>query len=159
MRLRQLNRADRRISFGMARFASGHPGRYFGIAAMPASRSLNVSEKGAEAESGCCGVFSEVCPGALHTPAPLTVFLVSSQSQPTEDIPAAASSCLELSQVSISSRRHLFKPIRTTGLGKSSCRIMRQRVERDIFMKSIMSRCLIRLPMVSPPFRILLIPE
>jgi len=88
---------------------------------------------------------------------PHDTFDFSVITQLADCIKAAASFCLDRSQVSISSRRHLFKPIRTTGLGKSSCRMIRQRVERDIFMNSIMSRCLIRLPMVSPPFRILLI--
>lgn len=95
---------------------------------------------------------------ASHPPlTPRDTFDFSVITQPADCIKAAASSCLDLSQVSISSRRHLFKPIRTTGLGKSSCRMIRQRVEREICMNSIMSRCLIRPPMVSPPFRIILI--
>ena len=95
---------------------------------------------------------------AIHPPlTPHDTFDFSVITQPTDCIKAAASSCLDRSQVSISSRRHLLKPIRTTGLGKSSCRMIRQRVDRDICMNSIMSRCLIRPPMVSPPFRIILI--
>lgn len=95
---------------------------------------------------------------AIHTPlAPHDTFDFGVITQPADCIKVAVSSCLDRSQFSISSLRHLFKPIRTTGLGKSSCRMIRQRVERDICMNSIMSRCLIRPPMVSPPFRIILI--